>query len=1096
MFYTLALCELSLPRFGFMNEKTPEFLTAILSSKHNGIQDYFFAFLLAVVALTVDQAIGTESTELHYLIFFPAVTLSAIGLSLGPALFTVALSLFASSFTRLFPYFSFANAFNEWQSHLIFLVASLVVCFSVEAMDRYRARCQRQTAESLKTDNQFQLQLNIKPVQQIFNNSFSYVALLDDDAMIREVNGSALQHSRLQRKHLIGKHFCSIPWWSYDPSAETELNHAIEAIKQGRLHRSNLTVTMGEGRTPIDFQISRVVNENNQLIGILATGIDISFYRQTETLLKRHHIVVNTAHDGFWMNDMEGNLLEANQAYAEISGYSIDELKRMHISQLEANEHKEQIRAHIEKIINQGYDQFETRHKHKQGHLIDLEISVNYMTETQQFFAFIRDISERKQTEEKLRRAKQLMDSIVDNIPAMVFLKRADDLRFELINRTGAELLGSSADDLIGKNDYDFFPREQADALTSRDRQVFASSGIEEIPEEVIKTTNGENRYLYTRKVALRDSAGQPEYLLGVSLDITERKKAEEELRIAAATFETHEAIMVTDVEGNIIRVNQAFERITGFSSQEVVGKNPRILSSGRHDKEFYARMWQQILTEGNWEGEIWDRRKNGEIYPKWLKITALTNDQGETSEFIGIFSDITDRKQAEDEIRNLAFYDPLTQLPNRRLLLERFNLALSASERTGLCGAILFLDMDKFKTLNDTLGHNYGDLMLSEVAKRIKSNTREIDTVARLGGDEFVVLIEEIGKSNASKEASRRAAIIAEKIRGALASPYLIKGHEHHSSPSIGVCLFSGHSKSVDELLKHADLAMYQARNSGRNAVRFFDPVLQQSVETRAKLEADLHYGLSDQQFRIYYQIQVNNHNFPIGAEALIRWQHPDRGLVSPGEFIPVAEESTLILEIGDWVLEQACIQLMKWSGNELTNHLHLAVNVSAHQFRRHDFVESVAAKIENYQINASLLKLELTESVVLNDMKEVINKMYALRELGIKLSLDDFGTGYSSLSYLKKLPLTQLKIDQSFVRDITSDPNDAIMVRTIIDLAKNFGLNVIAEGVETEEHLAFLKKNGCVAYQGYFFSKPVPIDEFEKQLNNFGLNAVHSHR
>ncbi|BBE50390.1 putative signaling protein [Ferriphaselus amnicola] len=563
---------------------------------------------------------------------------------------------------------------------------------------------------------------------------------------------------------------------------------------------------------------------------------------------------------------------------------------------------------------------------------------------------------------------------------------------------------------------------------------------------------------------------------------IEERKRVESQLRIAAIAFETHEAIMITDANADIIRVNHAFEVITGYSAEEVLGKNPRILSSGQEEAGFYAQMWKHLLENGSWSGEILDKRKNGQIYPKWLTITAVKNRDGETTEFVAIFSDITRRKQAEEEIFSLAFYDALTKLPNRRFLLERLQQSLVASSRNHHYGALLFLDMDRFKILNDTLGHDHGDLFLIEVAKRMQHSVRDMDTVARIGGDEFVILIEEIAPD--SHDALQKAAMIAEKIRLALARPYHLNDKEYRSSPSIGVCLYRGEQESVDDLLKHADMAMYQAKESGRNAVRFFDPAMQLAVENRAALEAELRHALPNGQFQLYYQVQLDSQLRALGAEALIRWAQPQRGMVSPAQFIPIAEDSSLILEIGNWVLETACKQLAAWSTRELTRDLSLAINVSAQQFKRQDFVQNVSAMVERYQISPSRLKLELTESVVLSDVSDVIGKMHALKAVGINLSLDDFGTGYSSLSYLKQLPLDQIKIDQSFVRDITSNIDDATMVQTIISLANHFNLNVIAEGVETEEQLHFLKQNGCMAYQGYLLGRPMPIDEFETSL------------
>lgn len=506
------------------------------------------------------------------------------------------------------------------------------------------------------------------------------------------------------------------------------------------------------------------------------------------------------------------------------------------------------------------------------------------------------------------------------------------------------------------------------------------------------------------------------------------------------------------------------------------------MMSSGRQDKEFYAAMWRQILQVGSWAGEIWDRRKSGEVYPKWLTITAVKDGAGVVTQYVAIFSDITARKMAEEEIRNLAFYDALTQLPNRRLFQDRLYAALQASARHDDHGALLFIDLDRFKVLNDTLGHDYGDLLLVEVAKRIKSCVREIDTVARLGGDEFVVLLEGVGTDK--EDASRKAGLVAEKIRDALAQPYQLKTHEHYTSPSIGISLFHGGEETMDELVKHADAAMYQAKNAGRNTVRFYDPGLQKDLETRATLENDLRRAIDNHELQLYYQIQVDRQRRPVGAEALLRWIHPQRGMVSPAQFIPVAEDSSLILEIGDWVLDTVCAQLAAWDGDARMRQLTLAMNVSANQFRMHGFVEQVTAMLHKHRVEPSRLKLELTEGVVLNDIDDVTAKMSVLRALGVKLSLDDFGTGYSSLSYLKRLPLDQLKIDQSFIRDIATDPGDAGMVRSIIDMAKNFKQEVIAEGVETEAQLAFLEQNGCMVYQGYFFGKPMPVAQFEAQV------------
>ena len=556
------------------------------------------------------------------------------------------------------------------------------------------------------------------------------------------------------------------------------------------------------------------------------------------------------------------------------------------------------------------------------------------------------------------------------------------------------------------------------------------------------------------------------------------------DLRISAIAFETHEAIVITDCHPKILRVNQAFQDITGYAAEEVIGRNPNILSPMRQSKAFYEEMWSTIFREGKWSWEVLDRRKSGEIYPKWLTITAVTAPDGTLTNYVGSFFDITERKKAEEEINRLAFFDPLTNLPNRRLLLDRLQHALATSARSGRHGAIMFIDLDNFKTINDTEGHNYGDLLLVEMARRLQSCVREGDTVARLGGDEFVVMLEDLASH--AEQAAAQADEVGEKIRAAINTPCLVNEREFHSTASIGINLFADRGDTAETLLKYADIAMYQAKGAGRDVVRFFDPDMQTALEARAAIESDLRHALAERQFSLHYQAQIDDAGRIFGAEALVRWIHPQRGMVSPVQFIPIAEESSLIIDIGHWVLETACRQIALWSNDEQKCNLTLAVNVSARQFKLPDFADKVKAVIREHRINPSRLKLELTESVVLEDLDDIVTKMHALKALGVGLSMDDFGTGYSSLSYLKQLPLDQLKIDRSFVRDIATDPNDAVMVRTIIDMAHNFRLNVIAEGVETEAQLAFLKRHDCMAYQGYLFSKPVPVEEFEALLGS----------
>lgn len=569
--------------------------------------------------------------------------------------------------------------------------------------------------------------------------------------------------------------------------------------------------------------------------------------------------------------------------------------------------------------------------------------------------------------------------------------------------------------------------------------------------------------------------------------EITERKKNELDLRIAAIAFESQEGMVVTDADNRILRVNRAFSQITGYSAEEVMGKTPAVLRSGRQDELFYRNMWQELIRNKYWAGEIWNRRKDGEIYPEWMTITAVTDEHDNITHYIGAFSDTSGRIAAESQIRNLAFYDHLTKLANRRLLADRLQQAIAASDRKQGHGALLFLDLDNFKTLNDTKGHETGDRMLIEVANRLKDCVRETDTVARVGGDEFAIVLQDLGGTD--KEAAIQAEKVVENILKAIRHPYDLGGIEHHSTASIGISLFADPKISIEELFKRADTAMYQAKNSGRNAGRFFDPAMQAALENRMALEADLRRAVAQKEFELYYQLQVDTRGHPIGAEALIRWRQSNGELVSPATFIPLAEETGLIVPIGQWVLETACSTLHQWQEYPLTRDLQIAVNVSARQFRDDGFVKGLAELIETSAICPEKLKLELTESIVLDNVDDVIMKMRTVREMGVIFSMDDFGTGYSSLCYLQQLPLAQLKIDQSFVRDLAEDSNDAAIVRAVITLGKTLGLHVIAEGVETEAQLTFLVEHGCHAFQGYLFSHPLPEKQFLTKLNSLSI-------
>lgn len=565
------------------------------------------------------------------------------------------------------------------------------------------------------------------------------------------------------------------------------------------------------------------------------------------------------------------------------------------------------------------------------------------------------------------------------------------------------------------------------------------------------------------------------------------RRESDTRLRIAATAFESQDGMFVSDADAVILQVNSALVSITGYSAAEVIGKTLDIFSSDRNGANFFHDMRRIVENTGAWHGEVWNRRKNGELYPVWLAVTGVKNDNNVITHFVSTLTDITERKARDEEIRHLAFYDSLTGLPNRRLLTDRLHQAMLDCPRRKQSVALMFLDLDKFKILNDTLGHDVGDSLLKQVAQRLVRCVREVDTVARLGGDEFVVLIE--GLNAATTEAAAQAEVVALKILGALKDRYDDLGNmDYQCTSSIGITLFSDSECKIDELMKQADIALYQAKDAGRNTLRFFDPDMQAKVMARAALEQSVRQGLVRNEFKIYFQPKTGVDKRPVGAEVLVRWQHPERGIMPPSSFVALAEETGLIIQLGQMVLRAACEQLVAWAGHPRAQHLVISVNVSARQFRQPDFVATVLGIVDATGANPDNLMLEITESLFVDNVMDIVEKMTVLRRRGISFALDDFGTGYSSLAYLKRMPLRELKIDKSFVRDVLTDSNDATIARAIIALGHELGLDVIAEGVETEAQFEFLVANGCRSFQGYLFSPPVPLDEFQRLIDGTG--------
>lgn len=640
------------------------------------------------------------------------------------------------------------------------------------------------------------------------------------------------------------------------------------------------------------------------------------------------------------------------------------------------------------------------------------------------------------------------------------------------------EALGQSLSDLLECGS------DQQAGLVSIQKAIESRSGARS--QVLNRRKDGSTLWLDIDVQPLREDTGGQTGFVAVAADITERRRVQADLRIAAIAFDSLEAIAITNADQVILRVNPAFTRITGYSAAEAHGKVVgRLLRSGRHGAEFYDALWRQLRAHRHWQGEVWNRRKDGHVYPEWLSITAVTDEDGAVINYVAVFTDITQKKLADETIHNLAFYDALTELPNRRLTRDRLDQLRSSGSMPQHAAAVLFIDLDNFKELNDSRGHDVGDALLIEVAKRLRACVRVHDTVGRQGGDEFVVILCNLRPSAA--QASSDAEAVAEKIRAALSRPYEVGNAEWHCTASIGICMLLDGEQPVDEILKRADIAMYEAKRAGRNVTRFYDPATHAAIQERIAMETDLRNALALDQLLLYFQPQVDASGKALGAEALLRWRHPRRGMVSPGDFIALAEESDLILPIGKWVLEAACRQLRLWADQPETCDLQLAVNVSARQFRQADFVEQVRQVLSDSGADPQLLKLELTESLVLVNIEDTLAKMRAIRKMGVRFSIDDFGTGQSSLAYLTRLTLDQLKIDQVFVASMLTSHTDAVIVQTIIGMANSLGLDVIAEGVETQEQVEFLKESGCGAYQGYLFGKPMPIEQLDQHLAVF---------
>jgi diguanylate cyclase (GGDEF)-like protein/PAS domain S-box-containing protein len=773
-----------------------------------------------------------------------------------------------------------------------------------------------------------------------------------------------------------------------------------------------------------------------------------------------------------------------NQRAAEMFGYTAEELigQRAEILSVSDAAYRELAIGAIDCLKTNQTFHYECEMRRRDGSHIWVKFSARGIEKGRPEMGAIwiaEDVTEQRALQQERQRALMEVNGILNTAVFGVALLR--HRKIDRCNRRMEELFGFAEGEMAGRSTRVWYADDQTWQFVGKDVYPEMAAGREVFREFWFQRQDGSK--FWGRLAGRAFDPGNPfAGSVWIIEDLTVEKAAREQLQLARKIFEVNsEAIMVTDAENCIVQVNAAFEKITGYEASEVMGRDPKLLGSGRHDGVFFKNMWQALLDRGHWTGEIWDKRKDGSEYPKWVRVDTIRDAGGCISHYVTVFSDISERKANEERIRHLAQHDALTGLPNRFTLAAHLEHALVRAERSGEKVGLMFIDLDNFKTINDTLGHHIGDRLLCEVAKRISRAVRKSDIVARIGGDEFVVVLE-------STKVESDEGLVAQKIIDQLAEAVTIDGNVLHTTPSIGLAIFPDDGDSAEVLMKNADVAMYHAKSAGRNNYQFYTEHMNHAAAIRAQMEGRLRAALSGDEFLLHFQPQINLATGKVsGIEALIRWQSPELGLVSPANFIPLAEEVGLIVPISAWVLENACKTAKSWCDQGIPFEC-MSVNISPQEFRQRNFPEIVAAVLQKTGLPAARLELEITESTLMDSADTTVEMLLRLKALGVTLAIDDFGTGYSSLGYLKRFPIDRLKIDRSFVRDLETDASDAAISTAVIALAHSLGLQVVAEGVETEGQADFLLQRGCDSVQGYLFSRPVPADEAAAYCRRIG--------
>ncbi|MDF3935508.1 bifunctional diguanylate cyclase/phosphodiesterase [Pseudomonas citronellolis] len=859
--------------------------------------------------------------------------------------------------------------------------------------------------------------------------------------------------------------------------AEATVSYCLSESRAGRNHSMDYRMLAADGRVVWIRDIITLIKHGDELI-LRGLMIDITEAKRTEQALRLseqkfasvfHHcpdIIVLARR-------IDGRLLAVNSTFEQQVGIPAIEALGKTATELNIWGHPGMGARMLERLQGENLDNIETTLQRRDGTRFTALLSAQRVAldDNPALVVVVRNIAQLKQTQEQLRASEEKFAKAFHASPDGLLITRISDGLLLEANEGFTRITGYDRDQRNDRSTLEMRLWADPDDRERLLKMIREQSAVQDFTA-FIRTREGTARLCELS--AHRITIGEDDCLLTIARDITERQQMQEKLTLAATVFEsTAEGVMITDASQRIIAVNRAFSEITGYGEDEVLGQSPRLLSSGQHDSSFYVAMWHHLNADGHWQGEIWNRRKSGELYPEWLTISSVRGNNGEISHFVGVFADISTLKYAQARLDYQAHHDPLTGLPNRLLFETRLTTALKESQEEQQLGAVLFLDLDRFKHINDSLGHPVGDQLLKSIARRLREQLRDVDTVARQGGDEFIILLPGLHQPSDADH-------VAKKLLHCFSHAFVADDKEFFVSSSIGISLFPVDGKDVATLVKNADAAMYRAKAQGRNRVEFYTRELTFQANERVALEHELRRALETHQLQLYYQPkQALDSGALVGAEALIRWSHPKYGAIPPDRFIPLAEETGLILPLGTWVLEEACRQMSRWQQSHAAFGP-LSVNLAGAQLYQQDVVEQVRELLDRYGLYPPRLQLEITENFLMHQTDDALRTLHALKRLGVQLAIDDFGTGYSSLSYLKQLPLDILKIDQSFVHGLPDDAHDVAIARAIIALGRSMGLTIIAEGVEREEQERFLAEEGCDHVQGYALSPPLPADQF----------------